>query len=60
MRLRGLLSRVTMPAEIERRSSVACQFSSVGSLTAKWVEEEFGQSLMASAGSSDVRRTCSP
>ncbi len=57
MRLRGLLSRVAMPAEFERRSSVACQFSSVGSLTAKWVEEEFGQSLMASAGSSDVRRS---
>lgn len=56
MRLRGLLSRVTMPAEIERRSSVACQFSSVGSLTAKWVEEEFGQSLMASAGSSDSKK----
>ena len=50
MRLRHLLSKEAIPDDVERQSSLGCQFSSVGSLSANWVIEEFGRSLMACAG----------
>mmetsp|Transcript_4315 Transcript_4315/g.13025 ORF Transcript_4315/g.13025 Transcript_4315/m.13025 type:complete len:125 (+) Transcript_4315:1180-1554(+) len=44
MRLRKLLSREAFPPEVTA-APVVCQYSSLGSLGAKWLFEEFGASL---------------
>ncbi|CAB5396546.1 unnamed protein product, partial [Rhizophagus irregularis] len=47
MRLRNILSRVTVPLSCKLDSTIICQFSSIGSLgkDEKWLIEEFAESL---------------
>jgi tyrosyl-DNA phosphodiesterase-1 len=47
MRLRNILSHVTVPLSCKLDSTIICQFSSIGSLgkDEKWLIEEFAESL---------------
>ncbi|GBB91821.1 hypothetical protein RclHR1_01920025 [Rhizophagus clarus] len=47
MRLRNILSRITIPLSCKLDSTIICQFSSIGSLgkDEKWLIEEFAESL---------------
>lgn len=53
MRVRALLQAQQLPARFQD-ATLVCQYSSLGSLTEKWLFDEFGASMSACNGSDDA------